>query len=733
MMAWESWGHRLRSGLLRRLALVMAVLIAAVVLSPTEALSDSSETPAGTARGAFASLTAGSSHACAVLDDASVKCWGRHTNGSLGLGDTGNWGDGAGEMGNNLPAVDLGSGRTATAIAAGYYNTCALLDDASVKCWGQNQYGQLGLGDTDDRGDGFGLMGDNLPAVDLGSGRTATAITANSSHFCALLDDASIKCWGRNATGQLGLGDTNDRGDGADEMGENLPAVDLGSGRTATAITAGSAHFCALLDDASMKCWGQNQFGQLGQGDTLSRGDTADEMGDNLPAVDLGSGRTATAITADGNVTCALLDDASVKCWGRNNEGQLGQGDQLRRGDIAGQMGDNLPAVDLGSGRTAIVITAGSMFTCALLDDASVKCWGYNDEGQLGLGDRNDRGDGAGEMGNNLPTVDLGSGRTVRTGPSAPAQPAPPAASVSGTTATVSWLAPTGDGGAAVSGYVLQSSTDGVVWSDAANTTGTTADVAGLAGGDTVRFRVAAVNSVGTSPFSLNSNDVTPPAGIPQPPTSVSAVADDGQATVSWTAPSDDGGATITSYTVTADPGGAQCTTTGATSCTITGLTNGTSYAFAVTAANASGDGSASTPSDPITAGIVPGAPTGIAISPANGAITVTWTAPTSTGGTAITGYTATASPGGAQCTTTGATTCTITGLTNGTSYAVTVTAANASGDGSASTPSASATPGEAIVAPTTTTPTTTTVAPVVTPPVSEPAVPISDDPTFTG
>jgi len=351
-----------------------------------------------------------SGYACALLDNKSVKCWGSNYNGQLGLGDTNNRGDAPGEMGDNLPAVDLGTGRTATAIFSGDGGyACALLDDKSLKCWGSNYNGQLGLGDTNNRGDAPGEMGDNLPAVDLGTGRTATAIFCTYSHACALLDNKSVKCWGSNYNGQLGLGDTNNRGDAPGEMGDNLPAVDLGTGRTATAISIGGSHACALLDNKSVKCWGSNYNGQLGLGDTNYRGDAPGEMGDNLPAVDLGTGRTATAISTGGSHTCALLDDKSVKCWGYNYNGELGLGDTNNRGDAPGEMGDNLPAVDLGTGRMATAILNDGSRTCALLDNKSVKCWGYNYSGQLGLGDTNNRGDAPGEMGDYLPAVDLGS------------------------------------------------------------------------------------------------------------------------------------------------------------------------------------------------------------------------------------------------------------------------------------------------------------------------------------
>jgi len=352
-------------------------------------------------------ISAGESHTCALLDDKSVKCWGRNNYGQLGLGDTNYRGDASGEMGDDLLAVDLGTGRSATAIAVGNFHTCAILDEKSVKCWGNNYYGQLGLGDKNTRGDASGEMGDDLPAVDLGTGRSATAISAGRYHTCAILDDKSVKCWGNNYYGELGLGDTNYRGDASGEMGDDLPAVDLGTGRSATAISAGQYHTCAILDDKSVKCWGNNGYGQLGLGDKNTRGDASDEMGDDLPAVDLGTGRSATAIAVGNFHTCAILDDTSVKCWGDSGYGQLGLGDKNIRGDASGEMGDNLPAVDLGHAATAI--SAGQYHTCAIiLHEKSVKCWGYNNYGQLGLGDKNIRGDASGEMGENLPAVDLG-------------------------------------------------------------------------------------------------------------------------------------------------------------------------------------------------------------------------------------------------------------------------------------------------------------------------------------
>lgn len=355
-------------------------------------------------------LAAGWTHTCALLNDASIKCWGSNYYGQLGLGYcpglARNRGDGPNEMGNNLPAVDLGDGKTAVQIVANYNHTCAILNDGSVKCWGHNNQGQLGLGDRESRGDETGETGDGLPAVDLGTGNTAVQLAAGYSHTCAILNDASVKCWGVNAYGQLGIGDTQARGDGPGEMGDSLPAVDLGTGNTAVRLTLGSDHTCALLSDGSAKCWGYNYYGSLGTGDVQTRGNQPNEMGDNLPLIDLGIGSTAVQLVAGRYHTCAVLNDGSAKCWGFNNQGQLGLGDMQWRGNRPDQMGDNLPAVDLGAGETAVQLAPGQLHTCAVLN-TSVKCWGFNDRGQLGLGDKQTRGDGPNEMGNNLPAVSL--------------------------------------------------------------------------------------------------------------------------------------------------------------------------------------------------------------------------------------------------------------------------------------------------------------------------------------
>jgi E3 ubiquitin-protein ligase HERC3 len=197
-------------------------------------------------------------------------------------------------MGGMLPIVDLGTVDKVKQIALGNFHACAILMNDTVKCWGRNLQGQLGLGDAAARGDADMEMGDALEAVDLGTKDgmpmgvplKAVAIDAGDSHTCAILDDGSLKCWGFNDYGQLGYEDTAERGKGPDQMGNKLLAIDLG-GRKAIAVRAAGNFTCALLDDTSVKCWGDNAQGSLGYGDTVNRGDALDEMGTYLPIVKL--------------------------------------------------------------------------------------------------------------------------------------------------------------------------------------------------------------------------------------------------------------------------------------------------------------------------------------------------------------------------------------------------------------------------------------------------------------
>jgi hypothetical protein len=317
-------------------------------------------------------------------------------------------------MGDALPAIDLGSGRTAAMIAVGSNHSCALLDNATVKCWGRSASGQLGYNDTVTRGDGAGEMGDALPAISFASGRTATAIAAGTNHTCALLDNAQVVCWGNNEYGQLGQGNMDNIGDGIGQTIAATPAINLGTGRSVIAISVGDLHTCALLDNAAVKCWGASANGRLGTGDTLDIGDESNEMGDALLPISLGTGVSAVAISAGGAHTCVLLNTSAVKCFGNGTDGRLGYGNQNNLGDGPSEMGDVLATVNLGADRTVLAVSAGLAHTCAMLDDASVKCWGNGGSGRRGSGNTTRVGTSSSHMGDAL--VALSAGALINTG-----------------------------------------------------------------------------------------------------------------------------------------------------------------------------------------------------------------------------------------------------------------------------------------------------------------------------
>jgi len=261
--------------------LVMTIIALSGVLVAQRVTADSSGASTTQADGSstqIAALTryvdAGGTHTCVVLDDASLKCFGSSSSGQIGSGGTASLGDAPAEMGNALLPVNLGTGRTVRAVSTGTAHTCALLDDGTVKCFGEGDGGRLGRGSTTDAGRSAASMGNSLLPINLGTGRTAKSLATGAAHTCALLDDDSVKCWGANDDGQLGLGDVDARGDAANEMGDNLPTVDLGvpAGVRVTAIAAGDAHTCALLSNGTVKCWGAGSNGRLGSGgDSFAR------------------------------------------------------------------------------------------------------------------------------------------------------------------------------------------------------------------------------------------------------------------------------------------------------------------------------------------------------------------------------------------------------------------------------------------------------------------------------
>ena len=208
---------------------------------------------------------------------------------------------------------------------------------------------------------------------------TATAIST-ADGACALLTDGTIRCWGDNSFGELGLG--NKTALSNTMVPSAYGAVPLPSGKTALSISTGSGFACARLNDGTAQCWGHNIAGQLGLGNTSTIGD--DEPA-TAGAVVLGT--TVSSLVSGDTETCAaFVSDGGWRCWGNNGNGELGYPDLTTRGSTATTTPAQLPALSFGTGRTATAIFLGSVDACALLDDNEVRCWGLNASSQLGLG-----------------------------------------------------------------------------------------------------------------------------------------------------------------------------------------------------------------------------------------------------------------------------------------------------------------------------------------------------------
>jgi hypothetical protein len=298
-------------------------------------------------------------------------------------------------------------------------------------------------------------------------------------------------------------------------------------------------------------------------------------------------------------------------------------------------------------------------------------------------------------IGGHHDNTDVGAAWVFATA-TAPGQPTAVTATPADGQASVSFTPPASDGGAEITSYTVTSTPGGKTATGA----GSPLVVTGLTNGVSYTFTVTAHNAAGDSAPSAASNAVVPSAAAVAPgaPTGVVATPGDGHASVAFTQPASDGGATITSYTVTSAPGGKTATGAGSP-LVVTGLTNGVSYTFTVTAHNTAGEGLASAASAAVTPRTIPGQPTNVAATPGSGQASVTFTAPVSDGGAAITSYTVTSTPGGKTATGAGGP-LVVTGLTNGVSYTFTVTAHNAAGDGPPSGASNAVVPGTTPVAP---------------------------------
>jgi alpha-tubulin suppressor-like RCC1 family protein len=292
-------------------------------------------------RSGVTAIAANGYHACAVTTSDEVKCWGSNFHGELGDGTM---------TGARYRPVRVKNLRAAEDVGVGLDHSCANLANGEIRCWGNNHNGQLGNG-----GDGpFSLS----PSLVEGVLDAASPVMANYLNSCVMLSAAEPRCWGANDDGQLGNGSWDDA---------FAPSpVSLLSGDV-SAITPGQQYTCAVMTAGGVSCWGDNAYGQLGDGTTVDR---------FAPVGVVGLGGPVMAVALAGGHACALRTDGRVECWGRNVQGQLGDGTRIDRTKAVRVRG--LPS-------DVLEVTVGANHSCALAP-SGVFCWGANDAGQLGDG-----------------------------------------------------------------------------------------------------------------------------------------------------------------------------------------------------------------------------------------------------------------------------------------------------------------------------------------------------------
>jgi alpha-tubulin suppressor-like RCC1 family protein len=334
-------------------------------------------------------LSAGGFHTCAILLEGDLKCWGQNLYGQLGLGHTNAIGDD--ELPSSISTINLGA--KVKDVSAGTFHTCALLEEGEVKCWGRNEAGQLGLGHTDSIGDDEDLSG--LAAIPLKD--KATKIYSGSAYNCALLENKNIQCWGNNLFGQLGLGHTDNFGD--DETIDTLGYVSTGGSVVQMDISTISFHVCALLQNGDLRCWGRNDSGQLGLGHSDNIGD--DELPSSISPVPFGE--QVIQLATGNRHTCAITGGQKLRCWGSNSSGQIGTGNSEFIGD--NEAVTSIDYVDTGA-NSLINVSTGNLHTCAVSSNYDAYCFGLGTSGTTGLGRIDNIGDD--EAVKDISLVDLG-------------------------------------------------------------------------------------------------------------------------------------------------------------------------------------------------------------------------------------------------------------------------------------------------------------------------------------
>lgn len=312
-----------------------------------------------------AKIALGHGYSCALLENGSAKCWG--LNSSYQLGD--------GTRANRLVPVYVKNGSSylskVTDISAGLSHTCAATEDSLLKCWGDNSNGQLGNTTSVASSTPVDIAIAGSKKQPLSNIDNVKQVAAGPHHSCAVLHDKTVKCWGRNDNAQIGSG--------AVTTGTSpQPPVSVGNINNAVYVSAGQKHSCALLEDKTVKCWGRDENGATGNPNRVGATQTL------VPAAVTGLSNVVQLVVSKGTHSCALLADSKVKCWGANGYGQLGNNAQSAPFYSGTPVYVHTSETDSTPLSGVKQITAGITHTCAVLNDNTVKCWGYGGQGELG-------------------------------------------------------------------------------------------------------------------------------------------------------------------------------------------------------------------------------------------------------------------------------------------------------------------------------------------------------------
>ena len=317
---------------------------------------------------------------CAILTSSAVDCWGANGSGDLGIGTTGGPDTCANAEPCSTTPVPIGISATSI-VADGAGGYCAILISGLVDCWGDNSFGELGEGAIRGPQQCHDSACSTTP---VSTGIHATSLAAVNTGFCAILTSGLVDCWGDNSFGELGDGLSSGplTCTGYSDYGVSCSTTPVSTGIHATSLAGGAANYCAVLTSGTIDCWGDDSAGELGNG-SRSGPDTC-AYSTPCDPTPTSTGVSGTSVATDGSSACAILTSGLVDCWGENAEGQLGNGSNTGPDTCSDSAPCNPTPTSAGISATSVVASYNGY--CAILTSGAVDCWGDNEEGELADG-----------------------------------------------------------------------------------------------------------------------------------------------------------------------------------------------------------------------------------------------------------------------------------------------------------------------------------------------------------